>query len=179
MDHGLIVQYGSPMDVYDRPRSAFVADFVGNANLFSGRVRPGSAGGVVFESADLRLELPAAPGASNRPPAGERGATLLIRPEHLRIGGESQAHGDLPGTVGFVMHLGAVTEYDVRLDQGAVMKVQTVRTAEDRGFAEGARVRVGLIAETAYRLFVDEEAPGGPAASVPRVAPGAAAVREA
>ncbi len=51
MNGGKIEQIGSPEDIYNRPRSRFVADFVGSANLIAGKVRPGSAseGAAVFD----------------------------------------------------------------------------------------------------------------------------------
>jgi iron(III) transport system ATP-binding protein len=52
MHDGLIAQAGTPTDIYDRPRNAFVADFVGSSNLVSGRLRPDLArdGLIVLET---------------------------------------------------------------------------------------------------------------------------------
>ena len=60
MNGGRIEQIGTPTDIYDRPRNRFVADFVGSANLISGKVRPDSAadGTAIFETADgLALQV--------------------------------------------------------------------------------------------------------------------------
>ncbi|HSC63452.1 MAG TPA: ATP-binding cassette domain-containing protein, partial [Caldimonas sp.] len=83
MNHGVIEQVGSPMEIYREPATAFVADFVGKINVLSGRLRPGRElriGASSFECAhdiDAEREVkvylrpedvlarPIAPGASN------------------------------------------------------------------------------------------------------------------
>ena len=139
MNDGAIVQYGDPLEIYDRPSSAFAAGFVGDANLLSGTVRRGSNGQRVFESehGDVVM-LPASPSLVEGP------ALLLVRPEHLRVSTQPLDRGDWPGAVSFVTHLGAVTEYDVRLDAGVEVRVDTVRSGEMPTFQEGTRVYVGF-----------------------------------
>lgn len=139
MDRGGIVQYGAPLDVYDRPSSAFVAGFVGDANLFTGTIRRGQSGDPVFVSELGDMEVPASSLAVSDGPA-----FLVVRPERLRIGADRQEADDLPGVVTFVTHLGAVTEYDVRLDGGPEVKVDSVRSGGQPTFREGARVYVGF-----------------------------------
>jgi multiple sugar transport system ATP-binding protein len=76
---GRIQQSGSPLEVYDRPANRFVAGFVGTPpmNFLSGRV-VAENGHAEFESAGLRLRLPAAMRA-----AAGRAMVLGIRPEHF------------------------------------------------------------------------------------------------
>jgi putative spermidine/putrescine transport system ATP-binding protein len=72
--HGLIDQVGTPMDVYARPVTRFVADFVGDTNLLEGRIVIGG-----IEIADLGLKLPAATGSRV---IGQQVA-VSIRPEQV------------------------------------------------------------------------------------------------
>src|SRR5436309_15057464 len=70
MNVGGIEQLGTPEDIYNRPRTRFVADFVGSANLIAGTVRLGAAGPgpVAFDAAD---GLPPTARAGHRPPGRE------------------------------------------------------------------------------------------------------------
>jgi multiple sugar transport system ATP-binding protein len=80
LNAGRIEQYGSPLELYERPANLFVAGFIGSPKM---NFVPGDA-------------------------AGEPGvATLGIRPEHLRIGKEGE--GGWPGTVSVAEHLGSDT----------------------------------------------------------------------
>ena len=98
MDHGEVVQVGSPMEVYERPRTRFVAGFIGapRMNFIPCRV----AGG---QGDDLRLEFEGTPAwaipASHRArfaPFEGRGIEIGVRPEHLEFGS-----GTRPDTVSF------------------------------------------------------------------------------
>lgn len=81
MNGGQIEQIGTPSEVYERPRSEFVARFVGESNLFSGRLQQAGAG--LYELTtehDETIRLQSTPGSG----AGEQ-ATVLIRPERLYL----------------------------------------------------------------------------------------------
>ena len=54
MNHGVIEQFGAPQDIYDKPATLFVADFIGNNNMFKGTIRSHS-GSMVFVEADEQL----------------------------------------------------------------------------------------------------------------------------
>jgi sulfate/thiosulfate transport system ATP-binding protein len=86
MHTGRLLEVGRPTDLYLRPRSAFVATFLGVANLLVGESTP----------AGLRLgtvALPPDPGAAAAPP---RRVQVLFRPEDLELGPEPAALGSLP-----------------------------------------------------------------------------------
>jgi iron(III) transport system ATP-binding protein len=83
MNAGRIEQIGTPQDVCDRPRNRFVADFVGSANLISGRVRPGSAanGTAIFDTADgLSLRV-----ATHTDVCGDED-TVALRSSYIYVG---------------------------------------------------------------------------------------------
>ena len=83
MAHGAVLQVGPPTEVYDRPRTRFVSEFLGTANVFTGTVALGAG------DAAARLELqPGALGPLQHDGSlrdGER-VTFAVRPERLRMG---------------------------------------------------------------------------------------------
>jgi len=112
MNAGQVAQVGTPAELYDRPRSLFVAGFIGSPamNFLRGRLRPGAAGAPVAFEADDGTVLPM--GDASAAPAG-REVTLGVRPEHLALaqtggvpmcvdvvepmGDETNLHGHLAG----------------------------------------------------------------------------------
>src|SRR4051812_40849336 len=100
---------GTPRDLYQRPATRFIADFIGNANLLPvtlARSRDGigevSLGGTTLLVPDRGL----APGA----------AVLAVRPEAIRIYREADATAGLGGVVRKAAYLGNHMEYEVALD---------------------------------------------------------------
>jgi putrescine transport system ATP-binding protein len=81
MNLGRLVQIGAPAEIYERPGSRFVADFVGKVNLFEGQVAAGS-GGLCLAVADVAEPLPLPLASDLRP--GTR-AMLALRPEKLGL----------------------------------------------------------------------------------------------
>ncbi|MBI4588332.1 MAG: ABC transporter ATP-binding protein [Candidatus Rokubacteria bacterium] len=150
MLEGAVVQQGTPEEVYWRPRNRFVAEFVGAANLFPVQVVELRETGVLVETGSgTRLPVPADPGRW-RP--GTR-ALLCLRPEALRL--EEAAIGRGTGFLATVA--GRVFEgdrhvYEVRLGEGAHLRVELPALGEGRIFRLGDRVRVELTAETAVLL---------------------------
>ncbi len=100
MNHGLIEQQGEPTTIYRRPANAYVADFIGGANLIPGIVRVRERDAATIETPFGRALAPCAPAV-----AGGRPASLCLRPEQLTI---SAGHdGELVGTVTHVVFQGA------------------------------------------------------------------------
>ncbi|TXL76033.1 ABC transporter ATP-binding protein [Vineibacter terrae] len=88
MDHGRIVQQGPAVEIYQNPATAYVADFIGEANLLAGTCCGGDGATAVAASAlgPLRGLLPAA----HRPAPGDP-VLLSIRPEHVVVGTDAAA----------------------------------------------------------------------------------------
>ncbi|MBV9554125.1 MAG: sn-glycerol-3-phosphate ABC transporter ATP-binding protein UgpC [Alphaproteobacteria bacterium] len=114
MNAGNADQIGPPLDLYERPATAFVAGFIGSPamNLLAGRV---DRGNVVVGSCALPAAAPAG--------AAGRAVTVGLRPEHLELAGD----GPLPVTVDLLERLGADTMVHGRLDGSGV--TLTARTA--------------------------------------------------
>lgn len=82
-NHGVIEQLGAPEEIYERPRTSFVADFIGAANVLGARLLEASAGRLRLKLEDeVEVEIP----HSGRPPvaAGEN-LRVAIRPERIRV----------------------------------------------------------------------------------------------
>jgi spermidine/putrescine transport system ATP-binding protein len=114
MDHGRVVQQGTPREIYYHPLDSFVADFIGESNFVTGTVLDDGPR-LVFDVAGARMPAPA--GAS----AGD--ATLLVRPEAVAVGPEPPPDGMavLRGRVLGVSFLGAFTRVTVQTQAGPVV----------------------------------------------------------
>ncbi len=131
MRDGRVVESGSPSTLYNRPRTAFVADFLGDANLLTATVQGRENGRVTVEAGGGRFDAAADTGV----PDGS--VTIVIRPEDLRPGGET-----LSGTVRSVSYKGAHEEYGVALDGGDSVRV---RTRADGDVTVGATVGLDVL----------------------------------
>ncbi|MFP5479053.1 MAG: ABC transporter ATP-binding protein [Alphaproteobacteria bacterium] len=107
MRGGRIVQVGSPRELYDRPASKYVADFVGKSNFFPGRVTEASQGRATLAAAGGLVIGGAAPVAM----APGQAAAASLRPEQIALSRKGEG---LPVTVVNRIFLGEHTEYLVR-----------------------------------------------------------------
>ncbi|AEV75512.1 spermidine/putrescine ABC transporter ATP-binding subunit [Mycolicibacterium rhodesiae NBB3] len=82
MNAGNVDQIGSPTEIYDRPATVFVANFIGQANLWAGR-QTGRTNRDFVEVEVLGTTLKARPGDTAIEPGGH--ATLMVRPERVRV----------------------------------------------------------------------------------------------
>ncbi len=139
LKEGVIHQVGSPAEVYERPATPFVADFVGESNFLDGIVEAATpeATTVLLRDAGLRIQAPAIP-----PGAGPR-VRVMIRPEALclREGTALDAENALPGLVEEVVYLGQAIRYLVRAGN-VRLTVKEPHLPADSTFPCGARVTV-------------------------------------
>jgi spermidine/putrescine transport system ATP-binding protein len=138
LNKGQIEQTGTPEELYHQPATPFVAEFVGDGSLFTGRIENTSSHPVL--KTDDGLSLPLDQGAR----IGET-ATLLLRPEHLRLAPD---HGDeslgvLEATLSQSVFHGAIRKYVCRLSNGALVTaaLDASDTAYER-IAEGDQLRL-------------------------------------
>jgi spermidine/putrescine transport system ATP-binding protein len=146
MNGGRIEQLGTPEELYDRPRTRFVADFIGTTNLLAGTVESVSGGHAVIALAGGdRCLVPSAGLAS-----GGR-VEIAVRPEALalaadpadgtqRIPGGDAVGTWLRGTVEQSAYLGTSISHQVRTD-GGLRIVASVPRTQGR-LATGARVEI-------------------------------------
>ena len=158
MNAGRIAQIGTPQEVYESPADAYVADFLGAANLLqivvAERVRGGAS---TLKLGDIALttsnEVPAEPG----PVSAGTVAQAVIRPERVRV----EEHGSdganrVPALVDRVVYLGAATQVHLRLATGE--SLQAVVPNEDAAaWSQGTPVHVYLPADALRVLAGDAE----------------------
>jgi ABC-type Fe3+/spermidine/putrescine transport system ATPase subunit len=112
MNHGNVVQWGTPWEVYYKPRTPFMADFLGSVNLVHVPLLGAAAGQVTVELGTHTLELPFDGMATGRE------VLLSIRPETLALTTNGQSAAGclaLPGTVVRRTFLGHLMRYTVRV----------------------------------------------------------------
>ena len=118
MDKGEIVQVATPSEIYERPRSRWVAGFIGDINLIEGGVvEANGAGAVIEDGGGRRFHVAEADGAT----VGTKVA-IALRPEKLRIAAAAAAADDantVRGRVWDIGYLGDKSVYKVRLADGA------------------------------------------------------------
>jgi spermidine/putrescine transport system ATP-binding protein len=120
MDGGALEQVGAPADVYRRPETVFVADFVGVANQLAGTVVAAhGAGAYEIELTGIgRAALAGVPGLAVGAPTA-----CIVRPEALRPGAPVNGELSLVGRVRDVAHLGPQTSYVVDCAGGVELSV--------------------------------------------------------
>jgi putative spermidine/putrescine transport system ATP-binding protein len=144
MQDGRVEQFATPVDIYDRPASLFVNEFVGATNLIAGTVAGDGQG--VEVSAAGRLTLPACA------PADTERVFVSVRPENLRVAPAGTA-GALSGTIRMVMPVGAFSIYEVQLDDGQTVKVTELRKAGASLHASGTAVALEIVSIEAASVF--------------------------
>jgi putrescine transport system ATP-binding protein len=138
MDRGRLMQVAAPADIYERPNSRWVADFVGDINLFEGRVgedRTSVEGGAIG-----RLRVAAAVEAQSGTPVW-----VAVRPERMRITRDKPSPGVencLAATVVEAGYLGDLSIYQLRTAGGALAKAAVANSGseDDRAFGKGESV---------------------------------------
>ncbi|MEX2149234.1 MAG: polyamine ABC transporter ATP-binding protein [Steroidobacteraceae bacterium] len=123
MNHGEIVQVGSPSDIYEYPASRFVADFIGSVNLFEGRLIEDEPDFVRVRSDELGGVFHVGHGVSAAPDAT---VWVALRPEKIRVSREQpEGNGDnrVQGVVSEIAYRGDQSVYLVRLAGGRHMRV--------------------------------------------------------
>jgi spermidine/putrescine transport system ATP-binding protein len=151
MNNGRILQEGTPEDIYDRPTSKFVADFIGQTNFFEGVVAD-TAGPVtlVRESSGLELRCAATPWAAR----GMRVA-VAIRPEKVMpVNGGRPSGNQAKGTLVRRTFLGDLVQYHVLLPGGAEVICQRQNERDDpaAGWEIGRQVDLGWDEQSALVL---------------------------
>ena len=131
MKNAEIAQAGTPHDLYERPASAFIADFIGDANLLPAEV-VGADEGTRLRLLDQDLTLPMA--------SDLRGAVrIVLRPHQVRLSAEATP-GTLPAVVTYAAYLGNQIQYTLASEAGEIF---AVAAPVARPFGKGDHVFVG------------------------------------
>ncbi|MBI3371717.1 MAG: ABC transporter ATP-binding protein [Betaproteobacteria bacterium] len=133
MDRGRIIEQGRPLELFLAPRTAFVADFLGEANLAEARIASVANGRAVVQCAGLSIELDAR--------GHEMGtARLALRPDAVQLAAAREGDAFV-GEVLHAAHVGRFVEYDVRTAAGDWF---VARPGAEAQHAVGSRVALSL-----------------------------------
>ena len=133
MDHGRLEQVARPRELYEAPNSRWIAEFVGDVNMFEGQAAPGEAGRLAIATRDAGTIIVTGP----RQPITKTLVSVAIRPEKVKLSRRgpaadavnAQAINRMEGVVTDVSYLGGLTTYKVKLDTGAVLRSSIANTA--------------------------------------------------
>ncbi|MGX2994217.1 ABC transporter ATP-binding protein [Streptomyces sp. JNUCC 64] len=171
MNKGRVEQLGAPADLYDRPTTTFVANFLGTSNLIDASVVSRDGGDLVAGVADGTLRLPVARCAGR---TTEGGRILVgVRPEKLSLVHEDDA-ADVPagrnrvaGTITATSFIGVSTQYLVESPVSAVssggpgFEVYVQNVERDARLVPGARVVLHWNPEHGFGLDAAQDADAG------------------
>ncbi len=124
MDQGYILQVGTPTEIYEHPRSRFVADFIGESNFLPCKVTD-RENGMATVLVGGRLAMQAECGSEVA--VGQEGS-LIIRPEKITIHPNKEPQPGLdtifPGVIQEVVYIGTDTRFAVQLEEGSLISVR-------------------------------------------------------
>jgi spermidine/putrescine transport system ATP-binding protein len=143
MNEGRVEQLGDPSSLYERPRTAFVAGFLGQSNLLDGRVIGTDGPYRSVRVADVTVRVP----AEDVPPNAAAAVRVGVRPEKIGLvlaeGPEATAAGGenvLAATITDASYLGVSTQYEVETGWGQPLTVFVQNLRVDPSLRPGARV---------------------------------------
>ena len=161
MNAGLIEQMGAPDELYENPRTTFVANFLGQSNLIAGSIQSRDGDMTKVDMHGITVTVP-----RDRTHAEGSEGWVGIRPEKVLIGDEGEAL-DAPGNtipdgvVTDVSFVGVSTQYLVRMPWGQELQVFEQNTGRRRLFRVGDRVELSWRPEYAFLLDHEQDASAG------------------
>ncbi len=141
---GKLAQLGTPEEIYEQPRSRFVADFIGLSDFLPARVESYDATTARVTVAGATLTVPTKLGLSR-----DQSILLHIRPYDIEFVGESAQDNVLPGVIKQATYLGNIVDYRVEIGQGLALRVQA---STDQRRAAGERVRLHFPASKCHLI---------------------------
>jgi putrescine transport system ATP-binding protein len=146
MAAGRLEQVATPRELYEAPASRWIAEFIGDVNLFEGEVEQRELHRLTVSTQDTGALVVAAP----RNPVTGPTVSVAIRPEKIKLSrrgpisdtARAQSINRLEGVVTDVGYLGVMTTYKVRLDTGAILRTSMANTARLDVDAYGTGQRV-------------------------------------
>ena len=150
MRNGVIDQLGSPVEVYERPRTRFVADFIGESNVIDGTVKSVDGQTIVVQTAGGTVTTVGEDFAAGDPIA------LSIRPEFLEVSKTPVAGFDMPGRIKDFIYAGSVVRTSIDLVGGQEIKLS--RFEMDGSLSEGEAVYVWWEPTKSVAIHVEKAA---------------------
>src|SRR5258705_7058480 len=136
MDAGRLDQVASPRELYEAPASRWIAEFVGDINLFEGQIQPRESFTMAPRLTIATRHAGTVYVAEPREPVTKTNVCVAVRPEKVKLSrrgpvssDNTQALNRLEGVVTDVSYLGGLTTYKVKLDSGATLRSSMANTA--------------------------------------------------
>ena len=143
MNAGSAEQIGTPEEVYEQPATAFVADFLGKANMLPGTVSRSDGPTIVTLASGQTVNV-----LSPKALAQGSAVTVVVRPQKLSVGGASANR--LPGRVVSASYLGGSAIYEV--DIGGAANIRANAPIDGRVLREGEAIELGFDADDCVLL---------------------------
>jgi spermidine/putrescine transport system ATP-binding protein len=127
MSKGVVLQIGKPAEIYERPASKYVADFIGETNFIDGVIKN-------QKDSSVEVDLPGTGIVcveSNRTFTNGQQVSIAVRPEKLRLNTEMKDANTLRGRVEDVIYIGTDTHYGVRFAGGQKVRVREQNILHD------------------------------------------------
>ena len=159
MNEGQIEQMGSPADLYDNPKTAFVANFLGQSNLIKGSITGSDGDSHVVDLFGQKISLP-----KNRSHAVDNSIYAGIRPEKFRISLlQTPVNGNVlsGGHIEDVSYIGVSTQYQVAMPWGQELMVFEQNDDGVAPFNKGDAVNISWEPAFTFALRGDEDATAG------------------
>jgi spermidine/putrescine transport system ATP-binding protein len=159
MNEGGIEQMGSPADLYDNPKTAFVANFLGQSNLIKGRIEGTDGDNLVVDLYGQKISM-----SKSRSHAVDSSIYAGIRPEKFRISRlETATSGNIltGGKVEDVSYIGVSTQYQVLMPWGQELMVFEQNDDGVAPFSVGESVNISWEPVFTFGLRGDEDAEAG------------------
>ncbi|MDY8107940.1 ABC transporter ATP-binding protein [Fulvimarina sp. 2208YS6-2-32] len=130
MGDGRILQIGTPPEIYEAPRSRFVADFIGTVNIFDGKVTNRNGDRLTVETdSGYALKIDANGENAVGTAVGDR-VSYAVRPEKLKISSKAlEGPNVISGEVWEIAYIGDMTSFHLKLDDGNIIRVSMVNSA--------------------------------------------------
>jgi putrescine transport system ATP-binding protein len=128
MNRGRIVQVGTPHEIYEFPNTRFTAEFIGNVNMFEGRVVEDEPDHVTIESSELGAPIFIGHGISTAPDAI---VWTAVRPEKMVLAREAPAipnQNAAQGVIREIAYMGDMSIFIVQLDSGKTVRITQPNT---------------------------------------------------
>ncbi len=124
MDRGRLMQVAPPAEIYEQPNSRWVADFIGDVNVFEGRLGDDGASveGTAFGQLPVTAKVDAEPGST---------VWIAVRPEKMRIARERPSSAEancIEAKVADIGYLGDLSVYKLRVGDGQIVKAAMANT---------------------------------------------------
>ena len=159
MNKGKIEQMGSPEELYDSPKTAFVANFLGQSNLIPGEVSGNDGNNLIVDLFGTKVAVPKARSSAD-------GSSVLvgIRPEKFRISPEGKnVSGNVltGGKVSDVSYIGVSTQYQVEMPWGKELMVFEQNDDNEEMLRKGEKVTLSWEPIFTFALDGSENAAAG------------------